>query len=209
MNQVKELGAKLVLDSQLNSELCTQRGVIFHLFPFIYEASKRMSARAIVRWLDAYGTKVSLATVAKALRTPKIYWQEIYEDIEPAALVVAEAHNLEVRSLLASHELFFNLVQEQNTFPNLTGRRPRENPKERYDGYLDACAKLQEDWFCLPPAAMEACLAMVPVENNSAPESTSEPKNPVSVPLSDENPVTPTTSLPVLAAARLRVAEAF
>src|SRR5271170_5284307 len=102
MNQIKELGAKLVQDSKLNDELCTQRGVIFHLFPFIHEASKRMSARAIVRWLDAYGTKVSLATVAKALRNPQVYWQEIYDDVEPAARVVAEAHNLEVRTLLAN-----------------------------------------------------------------------------------------------------------
>ncbi len=178
MNQVKELGAKLVQDSRLNSELCTQRGVIFHLFPFIYEASKRMSARGIVRWLDAYGTKVSLATVAKALRNPQSYWQEIYEDIEPAALVVAAGHNLAVRALLANHELFFILVHEQNTFPNLEGRLPHENPQDRYDEYLDACAKLQEDWFCLPPASMEACLANVPEEDYPVVESATLLKSP-------------------------------
>ena len=205
MNQVKELGAKLVQDSRLNSELCTQRGVIFHLFPFIYEASKRMSARGIVRWLDAYGTKVSLATVAKALRNPQIYWQEIFEDIEPAALVVAEAHDLEVRTLLANHELFFNLVHEKNTFPNLEGRLPHESPQELYDEYLDACAKLQEDWFCLPPASIEACLANVPDEENPAVEPTGKSNNPA--PLPDENPAGEPLSLPALIASGLDTAE--
>src|SRR5271170_1956673 len=166
MNTIKELGAKLVQDSRLNDELCTQRGLIFHLFPFIYEASKRMSSRAIVRWLDAYGTKVSLATVAKALRNPKDYWQEIYEDIEPAALIFAEAHDLEVRTLLADQELFFNLVHDKNTFPSMESRQPRQNPQVLYDQYLDACSKLQQDWFCLPPASIEACLASAPDEDD-------------------------------------------
>jgi hypothetical protein len=178
MNAIKELGAKLVQDSKLNDELCTQRGLIFHLFPFIFEASKRMSCRAIVRWLEAYGTKLSLATVAKALRTPKIYWQEIYDDIEPAARIFAEAHNLEVRSLLSNHELFFNLVHDKSTFPTMEGRLPYENAQDLFDVYLDACAKLQQDWFCMPPAAIEACLASIPEEEFASSTETvaSEPE---------------------------------
>jgi hypothetical protein len=168
MNAVKELGAKLVQDSRLNDELCTQRGLIFQLFPFIFEASKRMSCRAIVRWLEAYGTKLSLATVAKALRNPKVYWQEIYDDIEPAALIVAEAHDLEVRALLANHELFFNLVHDRNTFPSMEDKLPHESPENIYDQYLDACSKLQEDWFCMPAASIEACLASLPAQENQS-----------------------------------------
>jgi len=174
MNAVKELGAKLVQDSKLNDELCTQRRLIFQLFPFIFEASKRMSCRAIVRWLEAYGTKLSLATVAKALRNPQIYWDEIYDDVEPAALVVAEVHDLEVRALLADHELFFNLVHEKNTFPSLEDRLPHENPQHVYDEYLDACSKLQEDWFSMPPASIEACLSSQPAPENRTPELTGE-----------------------------------
>ena len=175
MNTIKELGAKLVQDSKLNDELCTQRGLIFHLFPFIFEASKRMSSRAIVHWLEAYGTKLSLATVAKALRNPNVYWQEIYDDIEPAAIVFAEVHSLKVRDLLGDHELFFNLVHDKNTFPTMEDRLPTGSPHDRYDEYLDACAKLQQDWFCLPPASIEACLASVP-EDEPATESTAESK---------------------------------
>jgi hypothetical protein len=178
MNAIKELGAKLVQDSRLNDELCTQRGLIFHLFPFIFEASKRMSSRAIVRWLEAYGTKLSLATVAKALRNPKFYWQEIYDDIEPAARVFAEAHNLEIRALLSNHELFFNLVHDKSTFPTMEGRLPYENAQDLFDVYLDACAKLQQDWFCMPAASIEACLASIPEEEyaTSALTTESEPE---------------------------------
>ena len=177
MNAIKELGAKLVQDSKLNDELCTQRGLIFHLFPFIFEASKRMSSRAIVRWLEAYGTKVSLATVAKALRNPKIHWQEIYDDIEPAALIFADAHDLEVRTLLADHELFFNLVHDKSTFPSMEDRLPHENAQGLYDEYLDACSKLQEDWFCMPAASITACLASMPEEDKTASSETAgEPR---------------------------------
>lgn len=178
MNSVKELGAKLVQDSKLNDELCTQRSVIFHLFPFIFEASKRMSSRAIVRWLDAYGTKISLATVAKALRNPKACWQEIYEDIEPAASVVARTHGLQVAELLADHELFFDLVHDKNTFPQMRSRASQDNPQESYDEYLDACAKLQEDWFCLPAAAIEACLASMREPEPAPSGSAAQPKAP-------------------------------
>lgn len=182
MNVVKELGAKLVQDSKLNDELCTQRGLIFQLFPFIFEASKRMSCRAIVRWLEAYGTKLSLGTVAKALRNPQVYWQEIYDDIEPAALIVAETHDLEVRALLGNHELFFNLVHDRNTFPSMEDRLPHENPENVYDQYLDACSKLQEDWFCMPTASIEACLASVPDENDLSSHQSMESKPATLVP---------------------------
>ena len=172
MNAVKELGAKLVQDSKLNDELCTQRGLIFQLFPFIFEASKRMSCRAIVRWLEAYGTKLSLATVAKALRNPRVYWQEIYDDVEPAALIVAEAHDLKVRGLLADHELFFNLVHDRNTFPSMEDKLPHETSESVYDQYLDACSKLQEDWFCMPAASIEACLASLPAQEDQSSDFT-------------------------------------
>ena len=184
MNPIKELGAKLVQDAKLNAESAIQRGVIHQLFPYIYEASKRMSARAICRWLEANGTKLSIGTVAKALKNPQIYWQEIFEDIEPAAIIFAEAHDLEVRDLLANHEQFFDLVHDKNTFPTMEGRLPHESEQDLYDEYLDACARLQEDWFSMPPAAIEVCLASVPDEDKLTAEFEVEAKPPVLAPAS-------------------------
>jgi hypothetical protein len=169
MNPIKELGAKLVRDSKLNEEFSAQRGLVNQLFPFIYEASKRMSSRAICRWLEANDTKLSVATVARALREPQPYWQDIYDDIEPAAMIFAKVHELELRALLTDHELFFNLVHDHNTFPTLEGRTGSHSPGS-CDEYLDACAKLQEDWFSMPPPMIEVCLANVPDEGRSVEE---------------------------------------
>jgi hypothetical protein len=175
MNPIKELGAKLVRDSKLNEEFSAQRGLINQLFPFIYEASKRMSCRAICRWMENNGTKLSVATVARALRNPQPYWQDIYDDIEPAALIFAAAHDIDVRALLVDHEMFFNLVHENNTFPTLEGRTGTHEPGS-VDEYMDACAKLQEDWFSMPPPMIEVCLANVPDENKIIVEETPEPE---------------------------------
>jgi hypothetical protein len=128
-----------------------------------------MSSRAICRWLEANDTKLSVATVARALREPQPYWQEIYDDIEPAAMIFAKVHELELRALLTDHELFFNLVHDHNTFPTLEGRTGAQ-AADSCDEYLDACAKLQEDWFSMPPPMIEVCLANVPDEGRSPEE---------------------------------------
>ena len=175
MNPIKELGAKLVRDSKLNEEFSAQRGLINQLFPFIYEASKRMSSRAICRWLENNGTKLSISTVTRALRDPQPFWQDIYDDIEPAAQIFAEEHSIDVRALLADHETFFNLIHEHNTYQMSEGRNG-DQPQDSYDEYLEACAKLQEDWFSMPPPMIEVCLANVPDENKIIVAETGDPQ---------------------------------
>jgi hypothetical protein len=65
-----------------------KRGVVVELFPFIFEASSRMSARAISRYLkDKHGVKLSAVTVAKALSDPKRSWNRYFDVIEPIAKV--------------------------------------------------------------------------------------------------------------------------
>ncbi len=189
MNPIKELGAKLVRDSKLNEEFSAQRGLVNQLFPFIYEASKRMSSRAISRWLETNETKLSVATIARALRDPKPYWQDIFDDCEPAALVFADVHELDVRALLSDHELFFNLVHEGNTFPTLENRT-EDHPRDKYDDYLEACAKLQEDWFSMPPPMIEVCLAYVFDEVKTPAVSSEEPTNPAAFVMSDTRRIT-------------------
>src|ERR1700722_17524934 len=98
MNEsLTELGEKLVENSLLAEEFSAQRGLINELFPWVYEASKRMSSRAISRWLAEKGVKLSAATVAKALRNPRLYWQELADEIEPAATIFGNAHDLDVK----------------------------------------------------------------------------------------------------------------
>lgn len=152
---LQELGAKLVEDAMLREEFSAQRGLVNELFPFIYEASKRMSSRAISRWLEANGTKLSAATIAKALRNPEPYWQEILDEIEPAALIFQRAHNVDPKHFLANQQLFDGLSEKP---PTVSALSP-DVKFESYEEYQEACEKLRDDWFCLPDVAIETCLS--------------------------------------------------
>jgi hypothetical protein len=156
MNEsLSELGQKLVENSLLAEEFSAQRGLIDELFPYVYEASKRMSSRAISRWLESNGVKLSAATIAKALRKPESYWQELAEEIEPAARMVCKAYGVTAEFLLFDDAAAAELLATKTPCVECT---TREFGSVAYDEIQEARAKLQEDWFTLPQAAKEACL---------------------------------------------------
>lgn len=151
---LQQLGDHLVEDSKINEEFSAQRGLIDELFPYIYEASKRMSCRAISRWLETNGTKLSAATIAKALREPAPYWQAIADEVEPAARIFASAHNLDFMDVLTNHDLFFLQSGESPHVEGITN----EGAMNSLNEYEKAKAQLREEWFSLSDFAREACL---------------------------------------------------
>ena len=163
-NSFKELGAKLVEDARLNEEFSAQRGLINELFPYIYEASKRMSSRAISRWLEANGTKLSPATVAKALRNPDPYWQEIFDEIEPSVLIFERAHKVEAEEFLKNADVFHMLAAK----PPTLHAQSDDGIGDAFDEYDSARAKIDEDWFTMPEQAIEACLSSVDFSNKKS-----------------------------------------
>jgi hypothetical protein len=85
-----DIGLKLVGHSRA-TEFSAHRGLVIELFPFIFEASQRMSARAISRFLlEEQGVKLSAVTITKALNDPKKSWNAFFEAIEPSARVIAD-----------------------------------------------------------------------------------------------------------------------
>jgi hypothetical protein len=63
-----------------------KRGVAIELFPFIFEASSRMSARAISRFLkEKHGVQLSAVTVSRVLSDLKKSWNQYFDVIEPFA----------------------------------------------------------------------------------------------------------------------------
>ena len=85
-----EVGQKLVGHSK-SAEFTATRGLVIELFPFIFEASERMSARAISRFLEEeQKIKLSQVTITRALNDPKKSWLSFFESIEPAAVVTAK-----------------------------------------------------------------------------------------------------------------------
>lgn len=85
-----EVGQKLVGHSK-SAEFTATRGLVVELFPFIFEASDRMSARAISRFLEQeQKIKLSQVTITRALNDPKKSWLSYFDNIEPAAITIAK-----------------------------------------------------------------------------------------------------------------------
>ena len=96
----RDIGLKLVGHSK-STEFTANRGLVIELFPFIFEASQRMSARAISRFLlDEQGVKLSGVTITKALNDPKKSWNAFFDTIEPSARVIANWVKLETLDFL-------------------------------------------------------------------------------------------------------------
>lgn len=155
-NSLRQIGNRLLaeLDSQ---EFSARRGVINELFPFIFEASKRMSGRAIARWLVSNGVKLSAVTIAKALRNPKPYWEEYFERIEPSALTFEKAHDASMEEFLEKPELFELLAGESPKLEIVS----REEGPFAFVEYETAVRLLREEWFGLPVGSRETCLSYV------------------------------------------------
>ena len=85
-----DVGQKLVGHSK-SAEFTANRGLVVDLFPFIFEASDRMSARAISRFLmEEQNIRLTAVTITKALNEPKKSWLSLFESIQPSAIVIAK-----------------------------------------------------------------------------------------------------------------------
>lgn len=93
-----------------------KRGVVVELFPFIFEASARMSARAISRYLkEKHGVKLSAVTVSKALSDLKKSWNQYFDVIEPFAQVFEKgSYHTPMSAFLFDDEKFNEMF---NAFP--------------------------------------------------------------------------------------------
>ena len=84
------VGQKLVGHSK-SAEFTANRGLVVELFPFIFEAAERMSARAISRYLaEEQNVKLSAVTITKALNDPTKSWIAFFGTLEPNASITAK-----------------------------------------------------------------------------------------------------------------------
>jgi hypothetical protein len=90
-----------------------KRGVVIELFPFIFEASARMSARSISRYLkEKHGVQLSAVTVSKALSDLKKSWNQYFDVIEPFAKVFEKGSYLTPMSVFLFDDRKFNEMVE-------------------------------------------------------------------------------------------------
>jgi hypothetical protein len=111
LSELQDVGAQLVEHARQDAGF-SARGVLGELFPYVQDASQRMSTRAISRWLaDTHGIKLSAVSISKALRNPDKYWDEYFDAIEPAAINVENQSEVFMKDFLLQGDLFFNVVE--------------------------------------------------------------------------------------------------
>jgi hypothetical protein len=85
-SSLTDIGRKL-LDHSQRADFSAKRGAVVELFPYIFAANERMSARAIGRFLEKeQSIKLSPVTITKALNDPKKSWNAFFDLLEPYAL---------------------------------------------------------------------------------------------------------------------------
>ena len=147
------IGSEL-LEHSRKTKFTAQRGVIEMLFPYIYQASKRMSTRAIRDWLeDKHGIQISAVTIAKALRNAPDYWSRFHAYIDFSACEFAAAHEVKVEEVLFDRKRFEALKKQPVT---LWCKNPddREEKMQRAVSYQISTQVLERDWFGLDDATI-------------------------------------------------------
>ncbi len=143
--EVSEIGSSLVFHSQ--EQEISGRGIVSALFPYIYMAAKRMSTRSISAFLlEKHGVKLSAVTIAKALREPEKHVSVILERVEPAARIVASAHNMGAEELLRQPNAFEVTLHEK---PEIWVGSTEETQDTLHE-YEAARELLAREWFELP-----------------------------------------------------------
>ena len=138
---VAAIGQTLMEHSK-SAVLDGKRGLVVELFPFIFGANKRMSARAISRFLkEKQGVKLSAVTITKALKDPKKSWNQFFDTIEP----YVEAYENWEKSAKREEFLFNDKAFKQIHFPGRDLLR-KQLLKFEFAQTIDA---LREKWFSI------------------------------------------------------------
>lgn len=154
--ELHEIGSGLVEHAKNEADF-SARGTLADLFPYIYQASRRMSARAISRWL-AEGPKIKLSavTIAKSLRNADKYWEEFADFIEPQARVVESALDWPMEEFLFNEIAFRQLIEDEKTSPKVSGDTFDEQMHSLGE-YRSAVQFLVDHWFSLDNAVRDNC----------------------------------------------------
>ena len=123
-------------------------GGVDRLFPFIYQASQRMSARAIAAWLSKeHNVQLSFSTIARALREPNDRLLAFGQEMLAVAEILEPPMNESGRiPLILRDEQQFRLIEHQNE-----DLKPATTSSGRYclPKNQAAASVLRSRWFVL------------------------------------------------------------
>ena len=169
-NMIQEIGESLIQYAHDTAEFSKQRGLTEELFPYIYQASRRMSTRAISQYLsEVHKMKISAVSVAKALREADKHWESLYEEVEPAARIFGDAHgDRDADDVLELEgEMFRGLCNQTPTLAMNSHGQALEN----YTEYEHAMYLLRDQWFAFDDDTRQSCLASIRRQNRVAEEA--------------------------------------
>jgi hypothetical protein len=106
--QLSGIGSDLFAHSK-QAKFTARRGLALELFPFIFGAGQRMSARAISDYLAKKdGVKLSAVTINKALKAAHKNWNLYFDEIEPVAKIFSKAEKMPLRGFLFQKQYFYD-----------------------------------------------------------------------------------------------------
>lgn len=141
-NSIATVGQSLVSHAQSLEMDGTKRGLVVELFPAIFAAHERMSARAISRFLqEQHGIKISVVTISKALNDPKRYWNLFFDTIEAHVATYEHSEFGEKRAEFLYNDKAFKKIE----FP---GRETVRKLVLKYE-LAHAIDVLREKWFSI------------------------------------------------------------
>ena len=142
---VADIGSELVEASQKTEQ--SPGEVLEELFPYVYDASRRMSTRAISAWLkENHGIQISQPTISRALRKGDKYWQGFADDIEPYARQVEAEIDASMDDFLFEDDVFKHMVGQ---VPPSNAFKPGSDEVVRYGEFEEAVSFLERKWFTL------------------------------------------------------------
>lgn len=144
----------------------SRRGIADELFPYIYVAAKKMSTRAISRWLEeTQEVKLSAATISKVLRESDPRMRSIYElmkhrerdlysltpnDLPQDGIPLSELFNL---AAFESNAQLADKPKEAADYPE-----DMQPPSDAaYETRVLLYNELHREWFSLPKEFREDC----------------------------------------------------
>ena len=157
VKKIIHIGEELVGHAQ--EAETSRRGLADELFPYIWVASKKMSTRAISRWLEEkQGLQLSAATIAKTLRESnqkmQAWVQEIREkEIEFYSMIESIICHPSAPTALFDHDEFEKRALERNNYLSAQ----ISNSRGGYAHLLELYNAINEEWFALPAEFRDEC----------------------------------------------------
>lgn len=159
---MKFIGEHLIHHAKEAAEFSAQRGFLDGFFPYVFVASRRMSLRAISRWLaEAYDIKITPNTLSLAMREAELYWRAIMDRVAPSAMTLATATGLSIDEILGDKEAFDRLrnepVERFTTFPAPATWEQEKAFNAECDEIKLAVMTIGDTWYDIPPSARAQC----------------------------------------------------